>query len=105
MSKQTPDELETLLGQLLEAPLPGRPATNINDALQVADILEEKGFSFFLKDLRPKSFDETLWSAHFSLNEDSFTAENAEASVAICVAAAAALKKIKWGHDAGSNKR
>ncbi len=97
MSEYTMEELDTALAQVLGAPLPGKPSANVNDALQVADLLESKGFTFRLKDLRPKSISENLWGAAFTMGEKVFTAENSQSSVAICRAALAALQKAADG--------
>ncbi|WP_319543066.1 hypothetical protein [uncultured Pseudodesulfovibrio sp.] len=85
-------DIESKLHSLLGDSAPAAPASNVNEALRVADALEAKGYAFTLKDLCAKSLCDTSWQACFTMNEQDATAENAEAAVAICVAALAALE-------------
>lgn len=85
-------DIETKLHSLLGESIPAAPASNVNEALRVADALENKGYSFALKDLCAKSLCDTSWRASFTMNGQDVMAENPEAAVAICVAALAALE-------------
>lgn len=87
-------DIETLEKQLQEglgAEIPAHPASDINTALEIAEMLQAKGFTFRLKDLCPKSISDSNWHAIFKKDEDNFTAENVDSAVAICAAAVAAL--------------
>ncbi len=92
MSEQQIEVLEKELAQLVEAEIPAHPAQDIHDALQVADTLESKGFSFALKDMCPKSLSDTMWRATFSKDGAEFAAEHTHSAVAVCTAAVGALK-------------
>jgi len=85
-------DIESKLHSLLGDSVPTAPASNVNEALRVADALEAKGYSFALKDLCAKSLCDTAWRASFTMDRQDVTAENPEAAVAICVAALAALE-------------
>lgn len=93
MPERIIEELEKKLEDLLGSELPAHPAQNINAALQVAELLESRGFSFQLKDLCPSSMNETKWCATFIKNGTEFAAEDAQTAVAVCSAATAALDK------------
>ncbi|NDV18321.1 hypothetical protein GO013_02680 [Pseudodesulfovibrio sp. JC047] len=92
MSQPTFSDIESKLHSLLGEAIPATPISNVNEGLRVADALEAKGYSFALKDLCAKSLSDSSWRATFSLNGQDAMAENADAAVAICVAALAALE-------------
>ena len=81
-------ELKKFLG---ETAVPAQAARDIHAALALAEVLKSKGFGFHLKDLCPGSPDQTRWQAVFSRNEEEFTADHPDASVAVCTAAIGAL--------------
>ncbi len=83
--------LETQLKTLFKEEIPDKAVYDIHAAMEVAEILEAKGFSFKLKDLYPKSMTETGWQAVFSKDGVSFSAEDSQASVAVCMAAVGAV--------------
>jgi len=89
------EDLEQRLETLLESKLPSQPTTDLNAALQVANLLENRGYSFLMKDLCPRSLSECYWEATFSRDGDTFAAEAAQTPVAICAAAIAALEAPK----------
>ena len=84
--------IETNLKNRLGPSMPDNAIENINSALQVAQILESRGYAFDLKDLCPKSLCDTGWRARFNMNDQEFTAEAPQAAAAICTAAFAALE-------------
>ncbi len=94
MSDYTIQEIEGELVQLIESGLPDHPAADVNAALQVANLLEDKGYAFAMKDLCPKSMYDSMWRAVFSKDGDDFSSENSESAVAVCAAAIAALKGV-----------
>jgi len=87
------EELEKKLDELLGTEVPAHPARDINAALQVAELLKSRGFSFQLKDLCPRSMSETLWRAVFAKGDTEFAVEDAQTAVAVCAAAVEALDK------------
>ncbi|SMC78240.1 hypothetical protein SAMN02746065_11023 [Desulfocicer vacuolatum DSM 3385] len=91
MSDSIPEILEKQLKHHLGKAVPANVAHDIHSALQLSEVLEAKGFSFRLKDLCPKSLNETQWSAVFIKDGQEFSANNAESAVAICTAAVGAL--------------
>ena len=91
MPEYSPRQLEDILGEYLDFPAQAHPAENVATALRVAGLLESSGYDFTLKDLCPKSMD-SKWRASFRLGEKEFPAEDAQAAVAICAAAVAALQ-------------
>ncbi len=91
MNPSISEKLENELKKYLDVAVPAHAATDIHAALELADTLKSKGFGFHLKDLCPGSPDQTRWQAVFSKNEDEFTADHADASVAVCTAAIGAL--------------
>ena len=91
MSGSAVKNLEEQLKQLLGESVPGQAVYNINAAMELAGILETKGFTFQLKDMCPKSLIETNWRAAFSKEEAIFSAEDPQSSVAVCMAAVDAL--------------
>ncbi len=91
MSESAVELLEEQLKQLLGESVPDQAVYNINAAMELAGILETKGFTFQLKDMCPKSMTETNWRATFLKEERVFTAENPQSSVAVCMAAVDAL--------------
>lgn len=91
MSESTVEILEEKLTQLLGESSPDQAVYNINAAMELAGILETKGFTFQLKDMCPKSMTETNWRATFLKEDAVFSAENSQSSVAVCMAAVDAL--------------
>lgn len=92
MPKYSLDELDRRLGQFIDPELPVSPTSDVNVALQVANLLESKGYSFRLKDMCPTSLSDCLWRATFTNNEAEFSAENSQSAIAIGTAALAALE-------------
>lgn len=91
MSESTPETLESQLKTLIGTECSPHPAQDVNAALQVAEQLKSKGFSFSLKDMCPKSLCETQWRAVFQKGDEEFMAENTRSEIAICAAAVKAL--------------
>ena len=91
MSESTPEKLEKKLKECLGKAVPAHAADNINAALDLAKIIEAQGFLFRLKDLCPKSMNETRWRAVFSKDGDQFSADHPRSSMAVCIAAVDAL--------------
>jgi len=85
------ETLKRALENLLGAPLPGDPARHVNDALELADMLEARGYGFRLRDARPKDPHANLWKAVFTKDGGAVESEDAEAALAVCRAALAAL--------------
>ncbi|WP_320040076.1 hypothetical protein [uncultured Desulfobacter sp.] len=94
MSESAVENLEKQLKQLLGESVPNQAVYNINAAIDLAGILENKGFTFQLKDMCPKSMTETNWRATFSKQDAIFSAENPQSSVAVCMAAVDALRSL-----------
>ena len=65
MSESVVETIEEQLKQLLGESVPDQAVYNINAAMELAGILETKGFTFQLKDMCPKSMTETNWRATF----------------------------------------
>ncbi|WP_321492644.1 hypothetical protein [uncultured Desulfobacter sp.] len=86
--------LEEQLEQLLQEPVPDQAVYNVNAAMQLASIIEAKGFTFQLKDMCPKSLIETNWRATFLKEGEVFSAEHAQSSMAICLAAVDVLASL-----------
>ncbi|MFW6324439.1 MAG: hypothetical protein ACOC0U_05180 [Desulfovibrionales bacterium] len=86
------DLLERRLEQLLGTDFPSNSTDTITAALELAEHVQSRGFSFQLKDLCPRSLHESAWSAVFSNGEAQFTAEDSQASIAVCTAAVKALE-------------
>lgn len=91
MSEQDIQTVECRLEEILGCDMPARPAENINAALLLAERIQGMGFSFELKDLCARSLYESAWRAVFAKGEAQFAAEDAQAAVAVCVAALRAL--------------
>ncbi|MGM0655777.1 MAG: hypothetical protein ACQETR_10730 [Thermodesulfobacteriota bacterium] len=91
MSESAVEILEEKLKELLGEALPDQAVYNINAAMELAGILETRGFTFQLKDMCPKSMTETNWRATFLKEDAVFSAENSQSSVAVCMAAVDAL--------------
>jgi len=91
MSESIPERLEKQLKHHLGEAVPTHAAHNIHAALKLSKILEVKGFSFQLKDLCPKSMNETQWRAIFHKDGEAFSADDPQSSVAVCTAAIGAL--------------
>ncbi len=91
MSKSKLEELKKQLKHHLGEKAPANAALDINAALEVAKILETRGFSFQLKDLCPKSLSETQWQATFSKDGLEFSADDPQSPMAVCMAAVGAL--------------
>ena len=92
MSESAVEILEEQLKQLLGKSVPDQAVYNINAAMELAGILETKGFTFQLKDMCPKSMTETNWRATFLKDDAVFSVENPQSSVAVCMAAVDALR-------------
>jgi hypothetical protein len=86
------DALKHALERCLGAPLPGDPARHVNDALELAARLEARGYSFRLRDARPKDPVASLWKAAFARDGRTFEDDHADAALAVCRAALAALQ-------------
>ncbi|WP_147819456.1 hypothetical protein [Salidesulfovibrio onnuriiensis] len=91
MSDNTIASLERELAEFLGADLPEHPAADVHEALQVATLLESKGYAFTLRDLCPKSMSSN-WRACFTKDGDEFASEGPESALAVCTAAVAALR-------------
>lgn len=91
MSESIPEKLEKQLKYHLGEAVPAHAAYDIHAALKLSEILEAKRFSFHLKDLCPKSINETKWRAIFLKDGEKFSADNPQSSVAVCTAAVDAL--------------
>ena len=91
MSESISERLEKQLKQHLGEAVPTHAADNVHAALELAGILETRGFSFQLKDLCPKSPNQTLWGAIFLKDGKKFSANDPQPSVAVCTAAVDAL--------------
>jgi hypothetical protein len=91
MSESITEKLEKQLKDYLGELVPYRATCDIHAALGLSKILESKGFTFQLKDLCPKSMNETQWRAIFYRNGKEFSADNQQSSVAVCSAAIDAL--------------
>lgn len=94
MSEPAAENLEKQLKQLLGDSVPKQAVYNINAAMELAGILETKGFTFQLKDMCPKSLTQTSWRANFLKQDMIFSAENPQSSVAVCMAAVDALGSL-----------
>ncbi len=91
MQESILEKLEKQLKQLFGEAAPTNAPYDINAALELSEYLETKGFSFQLKDLCPKSLNETKWRAIFFKDDKKFSADDPQSSVAICTAAVDAL--------------
>jgi len=94
MSESITEILEKQLKQHLGEAVPTHAAYNINAALELSEILKAKGFSFQLKDLCPKSLNETQWRAIFFKDGKKFSADDPQSAVAICTAGVDALSNL-----------
>lgn len=99
MSESAIESLKEQLKQLLGESVPDQAVYNINEAMELAGILENKGFTFQLKDMCPKSLTETHWRATFLKDDAVFSAEAPQSSVAVCRAAAEALSTPLPGNN------
>jgi hypothetical protein len=91
MSKSILEQLEKQLKKFLGEAVPNQAVYDIHAAMELAMILETKGFTFQLKDLCPKSMDETAWRAIFFKDKVAFATDHPESSVSVCKAAVDAL--------------
>lgn len=91
MSISIPEKLEEELKIRLGDVVPNNVAYDIHAALELAEILKTKGFSFKLKDLCSKSMTDTYWRAIFFKDGEEFSTDDQESAVAVCTAAIAAL--------------
>ncbi|MBU1002425.1 MAG: hypothetical protein KKE73_07870 [Proteobacteria bacterium] len=91
MSEQRINDIAKQLEPLLGLEISARSVRDINAALQVAELLKSRGFSFEMKDCCPRSMNDTLWRAIFAKDEMKYMAEDVDSAVAICVAAIDAL--------------
>jgi hypothetical protein len=94
MSEIAVENLEEQLKQLLDESIPNQAVYNINAAMELAGMLETKGFTFQLKDMCPKSLIETNWRATFLKDGATFSAENPQSALAVCMAAVDALRSL-----------
>lgn len=91
MSESIPEQLEKQLKHHLGKAVPANAVDNVHAALELAGLLEARGFSFQLKDLCPKSPNQTLWRARFVKDGKKFSADDPRSSMAVCTAAVDAL--------------
>jgi hypothetical protein len=77
-------ELESALKRLLGDAYIDQALVHIGAALQLAGVLEQKGYEFKLADARPKSPDQNLWRAMFAKEGKTFTIEDEDAPLAVC---------------------
>jgi NAD(P)H-nitrite reductase large subunit len=91
MSESIPEILEKQLKHHLGEAFPTHAAYDIHAALELSEMLEARGFSFQLKDLCPKSPNETQWRAVFIKDGQKFSADDPQSSIAVCTAAVDAL--------------
>jgi hypothetical protein len=91
MSESIPEKLEKELKNILGEAFPANAAYDIHAAVELAGLLEKKGFFFQLKDLCARSMTDTYWRATFYKDGEEISSEDAESPVAICTAAFAAL--------------
>jgi hypothetical protein len=91
ISESIPELQEKQLKHYLGEAVPTHAAHDIHAAPELSAILEAKGFSFQLKDLCPRSINETQWRAIFIKDGQEFLADNAQSSVAVRTAAVGAL--------------
>lgn len=80
------------LADLLGAPAPENAASDIDAALELATLLESKGFVFRLQDACPKSLTQSLWKARFAMGDNKGEAVHENAAMAVCLAAIDALQ-------------
>ena len=99
MTHSIPEELEKQLRQILGDDLPGQAVRDIHAAMELAGILESRGFSFKLKDLCPRSMTETAWRAVFSKDGMEFSANDPQSPLAVCKAALGALSPAPSEED------
>ena len=66
MSESAIEILEEQLKQLLGESVPDQAVYNINAAMELAGILETRGFTFQLKDMCPKSMTENQLACNIS---------------------------------------
>lgn len=93
MSEPMIEGLERQLKQLFGESAPHGAVHDIHAALDLARQMEARGFSFQLKDLRPKSRTETLWRAVFVKDGETFSADHPVSAMAVCTAAVATLDR------------
>lgn len=94
MSESEVEYLNGQLKQFLGESVPNQAVYNINAAMELAGILETKGFTFQLKDMCPKSMTDTNWHASFLKQDKSFSAESPQSAIAVCTAAVDALGSL-----------
>ncbi len=81
------NEVNAALAQFLEIPEKDY-CGEIHTALEAAEVLQGKGFSFQLQDMCPKDMDKNLWRARFiSPDEKEISEESEEPGRAVCLAA------------------
>ncbi|OEU65561.1 MAG: hypothetical protein BA863_01480 [Desulfovibrio sp. S3730MH75] len=91
MSELIIEDLEKQLDEFFGAELPDRALQDVNVALQVAEMVKCKGYSFQMEDLCRRSMDESMWRASFSKDGEDFYVDDARAAVAVCAAVVKAL--------------
>ncbi|MBI9109710.1 hypothetical protein [Maridesulfovibrio ferrireducens] len=85
------EELEKRLVELMGADAPAHAAQDVNIALQAAENMKSKGYSFQMEDLCRRSMDDCMWRAMFSKDGVDFFVDDARAAVAVCTAIVTAL--------------
>ncbi|WP_031480816.1 hypothetical protein [Maridesulfovibrio frigidus] len=94
MSELTIEQLEKRLNDLLGDDVPEQATQDVNVALQVAEIVKSKGFSFQMEDLCRRSMDDCMWRVVYSKDGVEFSADDPRAAVAVCSALVKALDSI-----------
>ena len=83
----TENEIDSRIAELMGEKEARAYREDINAALDVAQKMEERGFDFKLKDLRPKKIHESLWRAVLKTPSGTeFVAQDENSALAICLA-------------------
>ena len=83
----TENNLDSRIAELMGEKEARAYCAHINVALDVARKMEERGFDFKLKDLRPKKINESLWRAVLKTPSGTeFAAQDENPALAICLA-------------------
>jgi len=81
------NNIDSRIAKLMEEDEARAYSTDINTALEVVQKMEERGFDFKLKDLRPKKIHESLWRAVLKTPSGTeFAAQDENSAIAICLA-------------------
>ena len=84
----TGNDIESRIAELMGEKEVRPYCADINMALEVVRKMEQRGFDFKLKDLRPKKIYENMWRAMLRTSSgDEFTAQDENPALAICLAA------------------